>query len=72
MKRTPIMVIAAAAASAITLSAAGCGGGSYSSQPYGSPVAPTDIAATGVGVANTPLGRGDAASPAGRKIDSDD
>jgi hypothetical protein len=41
MKRKAIMFIAAAAASAITLSAAGCGGGSYSSQPHGSPVAPS-------------------------------
>ena len=39
MKRKAIIFIAAVAASAITLSAAGCGGGSYASQPHYSPVA---------------------------------
>jgi hypothetical protein len=61
MKRKAIMFIAAAAAAAITLSAAGCGGGSYSSKPYGSQVAPIGIAA---GLASL--------SRAGNKIDSDD
>jgi catechol 2,3-dioxygenase-like lactoylglutathione lyase family enzyme len=52
-----MMYIGAAAASAITLEAAGCGS-SYSSQPYGSPVAATPSATpAGVGVANAPLGR---------------
>ena len=61
MKPKAIMLIAAAAASAIALSVAGCGGGSYSSQPHGSPVAPNVVAAAAVGV-----------SPAGKKIDSDE
>lgn len=65
MKRKAIMIIAAAAASAIALSAAGCGGGSYSSKPHGSPVAPTGIAAAGVGGANTHR-------RVGVRVDSDD
>jgi len=57
VKRIAMMFITAAAASAITLEAAGCGS-SYSSQPYGSPVAATPSATpAGVGVANAPLGR---------------
>ena len=39
MKRKAIIFIAAAAALAIILSVAGCGGGSYASQPHYSPVA---------------------------------
>jgi predicted lipoprotein with Yx(FWY)xxD motif len=64
MKRKATLFIAVAAASAIALFAAGCGGStsssSYSSGPYGTTVpasAATRIAAAGVGIANTPLGR---------------
>jgi predicted lipoprotein with Yx(FWY)xxD motif len=65
MKRRITVFIAAAAAFAIALIAAGCGnstsGSSYSSGPYGSPVAAsaaTRIApGARVGIANTPLGR---------------
>jgi predicted lipoprotein with Yx(FWY)xxD motif len=65
MKRKITAFIAAAAALAIALIAAGCGssaGGSpYSSAPYGSavqPSAPSGIdGAARVGVANSPLGR---------------
>jgi len=64
MKRKATLFIAAAPASAIALFAAGCSGStsssSYSSGPYGSPVAAsavTPIASARVAVGNTPLGR---------------
>jgi predicted lipoprotein with Yx(FWY)xxD motif len=64
MKSRITISIAAAMASAIGLIASGCGGpangSSYSSSPYGYPVATnaaTGIAAAGVGVASSPLGR---------------
>jgi hypothetical protein len=49
MKRKAIVFVTTAAASGIALSAAGCGGGSYSSQPHSFPVAPTVVAGVGVG-----------------------
>jgi predicted lipoprotein with Yx(FWY)xxD motif len=60
MKRKTTLLIAAVAAAAIGLLATGCGGSAYSSGSYGSPVpasAATGIAAAGVGLRNTPLGR---------------
>jgi predicted lipoprotein with Yx(FWY)xxD motif len=60
MKRKTTLLIAAVAAAAIGLIAAGCGGGAYSSGSYGSPVpaaAATRTAAASVGLASTPLGR---------------
>ena len=60
MKRKTSLFVAAVAAAAIGLLAAGCGGSAYSSGPYGSPVpasAAARIAAARVGLANTPLGR---------------
>lgn len=60
MKRKTTLFVAAVAAAAIGLLAAGCGGSAYSSGPYGSPVpasAAARIAAARVGLANTPLGR---------------
>jgi predicted lipoprotein with Yx(FWY)xxD motif len=61
MKRKIPIFIAAAAALAIALIAAGCGGSGYSPGPYGSGVktsAPRSIAGSiKVGVASSPLGR---------------
>jgi predicted lipoprotein with Yx(FWY)xxD motif len=60
MKRKTTLLIAAVAATAIGLLATGCGSSAYSSGSYGSPdpaSAATGIAAAGVGLRNTPLGR---------------
>jgi hypothetical protein len=73
MKRKAIMLISAAAASAIMLSAAGCGGGSYSAahplHGFAGDVKPGETK----GQSSHTLGaRWEALSPAGKTIDSDD
>ena len=72
MKRKAIMFITAAAASAITLSAAGCGGGSYSAAHrlyrFAGDVKPAETKGEGSHAFGA---RWDALAP-GRKIDADD